>query len=131
MIFEFKGNKLSNSLSVFNHYKKTTGRSLESDIRNVKKLTDLIDDPEASESEIERIQNELPFNITEIIQYIYYSMRCAAEKKELDLSSIINEIDIPDLADGSLQSVIQKLVDVKKKEDIQAQKRKFLGFIAK
>ena len=115
MLFEFKGHKLSNSLNVFNYYKKSiTGRSLEGDIRGLQKLDKVMNKPDATEEEIDRAQKEMPVDIAETVQYIYYAMRSAAEKKELDLSATIDEVDISDLADGSLQEVIMKLVEVKK-----------------
>ncbi|MFA7136728.1 MAG: hypothetical protein WC125_12850 [Bacteroidales bacterium] len=127
MLFEFKGHKLSNSLNVFNYYKSITGRSLEGDIRGLQKLDTVMNKPDATEEEIDRVQKGMPADITETVQYIYYAMRCAAEKKELDLSAVIDEVDISDLADGSLQEVIMKLVEVKKKAVVQAERRGFLS----
>lgn len=129
MIFEFKGHKVSNSLNVFNYYKGVTGRSLEGDIRVLKKLETVMNKPDATEDEIDNAQDAMNVDISETIQYIYFSMRCAAEKKELDLSTIIDEVDISDLADGSLQDVILKLVEVKKKEVVKAERRSFLSRI--
>lgn len=127
MLFEFKGHKLSNSLNVFNYYKSITGRSLEGDIRGLQKLDKVMNKPDATEEEIDRAQKEMPVDIAETVQYIYYAMRSAAEKKELDLSATIDEVDISDLADGSLQEVIMKLVEVKKKAVVQAERRGFLS----
>lgn len=127
MLFEFKGHKLSNSLNVFNYYKSVTGRSLEGDIRGLQKLDKVMNKPDATEEEIDRAQKEMPIDIAETVQYIYYAMRSAAEKNELDLSATIDEVDISDLADGSLQEVIMKLVEVKKKAVAQAERRGFLS----
>jgi len=114
MIYEFKGHKVSNSLSVFNYYKTLTGNSLEKDVKKIQKLQD---NPDAEED----------IDITLIIQYIYYAMRCAAEKKELDLSEVIDEVDISDLADGTMQECIMRLVEVKKNSDLKAKTRAFLS----
>ena len=127
MIYEFKGNKVSNSLSVFNYYKTLTGNSLERDIKKMKRLQDVMDNSEATEAEVDKAQAECDFDIITVIQYIYYAMRCAAEKKELDLSAVIDEIDISDLSDGKLQECIMRLVEVKKKDDFKAKTRMFLS----
>lgn len=131
MLFEFKNHKVSNSLNVFNYYKGVTGRSLESDIRKMKKLDAVMNNPQATEAEIEAAQEAMPLDMLEIVQYIYYAMRCAAERKELEFADIINEVDVSDLADGTLQAVIMKLVEVKKKEVAQTEKRGFLNRLKK
>lgn len=131
MVFEFKGHKVSNSLNVFNYYKSLTGRSLEGDIRGLKKLETVMNNPDATEEEINNAQASSTVDIMETVQYIYYAMRCAAEKKELDLIEVIDEVDVSNLADGSLQEIIMKLVEVKKKQVAQAERRGFLSRIKK
>jgi len=126
MIYEFKGHKVSNSLAVFNYYKSVTGTSLDRDIRKMKQLNDVLQNPDATDDEVLTIQEKTDIDICTTVQLIYYSMRCAAEKKELDLGEVNDEIDISDLADGSLQELIMKLVEVKKKETAKAETLRFL-----
>jgi hypothetical protein len=127
MIFEFKGHSLSNSLAVFNYYKGLTGRSLENDLRQMQRLERVMNNPDATDEDIDAAQNAVPLDITETIQYVYYAMRCAAERKDLELSTIIDEVDITDLADGTLQEALTKLVDVKKKEIVQKAQTAFIS----
>lgn len=115
MLFKFKDTyQVSNSLAVFNYYKKLTGRSLERDIANIDRVSKVLSNLDAhTEQEINDAYEVA--DPTEILQYIYYAMRCAGESKELALDKVIEEIDVADIIDGSLQELITKLVEVKKK----------------
>jgi hypothetical protein len=111
MIFTVNGRNVSNSLTVFNHYKRATGNSLEKDIMAMQRRQKILDDPNASAEAIEKALDVDPF---EIIEFIYYAMRCAAEGKSLDPSTVIDELSVDDIMSGELTEAIEKLVNVKK-----------------
>jgi hypothetical protein len=127
MIFDFKGHKVSNSLSVFNYYKQAAGTSLESDILSLRKFQSVVENPETTDEELEKALEECEVDHTTILQFVYYAMRCAAEKKELDFKEVIDELDTTDLIDGSVEELIKKLVEVKKKEVGMNRLRVFLA----
>ncbi|MCU7522503.1 MAG: hypothetical protein HF308_15375 [Ignavibacteria bacterium] len=117
MIFKFKDYNLSNSISVFNHYKRITGNSLEKDLRRIEQREKILKDPKATEAQRDAAMD---IDEIEIIQYVYCAMRCAGEAKPLDIEATVNEIDVADLVDGKLQEAILKLVDVKKNTGLLA-----------
>jgi hypothetical protein len=111
MIITFKDRKLGNSLSIFNHYKRMTGNSLEKDILMMQKRQSILDNPKASEEEIDKAYQ---FDPIETIQYIYYAMRCAGEGKSLNPDIVMDELEIEDITSGKLTKVIEQLLTSKK-----------------
>lgn len=126
MIFDFKGKKVSNTLSVFNYYKRISGTPLEGDVLKLKKFIQVVDNPEATDDEIAQAYEKCNVEQITILLNIYYAMRCAAEKKELDFSEVTDELETTDLIDGSMEELIQRLVSIKKKEVATNRLRGFL-----
>jgi hypothetical protein len=62
----------------------------------------------------EEVNDALEIDIIEIMQFVYYAFRCAGEAKILEVDTVIDELDINDLTDGSLVELINNLMEVKK-----------------
>lgn len=113
MLFKYKDKHLmSNSIDVFNIYKRLTGRSLEKDLINIKRRDDILKNPEATEAEVDKALDMV--DPTEIVQMVYAAMRLDAEPNA-DLEAIIKEVEIEDLQNGSLQGALEKLISTGKK----------------
>lgn len=125
MIKDFNGKKIANSLNVFNYYKRLTGNSLEVDLKQFLKLQDLVD--KKGNVDLDIIPDE-GTSVFEILQYIYYAMRCAGEKKELDLTEVLDELTVEDLSSPPFMELINFLVGDKKKE---LEKVKSLNWLAR
>lgn len=121
MIFKYKDEyTVSNSLAVFVYYKKTTGNSLERDLTKLNAVAKQLENADELTSEqIEHLYNNV--DPTETLCNIYYSMRCAGEEQQLDYIKTIAEIGASDLVDGSLNILIERLVDVKKNNQVNQQ----------
>lgn len=112
MILKYKDKyPVANKISVFNHYKRITGRSLERDMQKVQKREEVLNSNVAS---TEEVNDALEIDIIEIMQFVYYAFRCAGEAKILEADSVFDELDISDLTDGSLVELINNLMEVKK-----------------
>ena len=112
MILKYKDKyPVANKISIFNHYKRITGRSLERDMQEVQKREQVLND---ESSTVEQVNEALEIDIIEILQYVYYAFRCAGEAKSLEVDTVIDELDINDLTDGSLVELINELMEVKK-----------------
>lgn len=112
MIFKYKNKYLvSNKISVFNHYKRITGSSLERDMQLIQKRDHVLNDPASTEEDISKV---LEVDVIEILQYVYYAFRCAGEARILEPDVVIDELTINDLTDGSLVELINQLMEVKK-----------------
>jgi hypothetical protein len=121
MIFKYKDKyPVANKISVFNHYKRITGRSLERDMQKVQKREEVLNDESATDEEV---NEALDIDIIEIMQFVYYAFRCAGEAKILEVDIVIDELDINDLMDGSLVELISKLMEVKKNSRVVLSKR--------
>lgn len=121
MIFKYKDKyPVANKISVFNHYKRITGRSLERDMQKVQKREEVLNSDVAS---TEEVNDALEIDIIEIMQFVYYAFRCAGEAKILEVDIVIDELDINDLMDGSLVELISKLMEVKKNSIVVLSKR--------
>jgi predicted nucleotidyltransferase len=125
MMLKYKDQYLvSNKISVFNHYKRISGRSLEHDMQLMQKREHVLNDPASSEQDIEQV---LEVDIIEILQYVYYAFRCAGEAKVLEPDAVIEELIINDITDGSLVELISKLMEVKKNQSMLPSKGKRRG----
>lgn len=121
MIFKYKDKyPVANKISVFNHYKRITGRSLERDMQKVQKREEVLNDESATDEEV---NEALDIDIIEIMQFVYYAFRCSGEAKILEVDSVSDELDITDLMDGSLVELISKLMEVKKNSRVVLSKR--------
>ncbi len=121
MILKYKDKyPVANKISVFNHYKRITGRSLERDMQKVQKREEVLNSDVAS---TEEVNDALEIDIIEIMQFVYYAFRCAGEAKILEVDIVIDELDINDLMDGSLVELISKLMEVKKNSRVVLSKR--------
>lgn len=121
MILKYKDKyPVANKISVFNHYKRITGRSLERDMQKVQKREEVLNSDVAS---TEEVNDALEIDIIEIMQFVYYAFRCAGEAKILEVDIVIDELDINDLMDGSLVELISKLMEVKKNSIVVLSKR--------
>lgn len=104
---------VSNKISVFNHYKRMSGRSLERDMQMLQHRDQVLNNPASTKEEIDLV---LELDMIEILQYVYYAFRCAGEGKVLEPDTVIDELTINDLTDGSLVELIGKLMEVKKNQ---------------
>ncbi len=114
MTLEYKGCKLSNSLSMFLYYKSATGSTMEKDISLIQQQRKIIDDENTTEEEKNKALDKV--DATQVLTNVYYSMRCAAEGKKLDYDSTIAEVDISDLISNEFSMVLEELMSVKKKQ---------------
>ena len=112
MIIKYKGlYPVANKISIFNHYKRISGRSLERDMQLLQKREGILNKTDAS---IDEINKALEIDPIEILQNVYYALRCAGEGKILTPDEVTDELDIQDLTNGSLIEVINQLLEVKK-----------------
>lgn len=120
MMIKYKDKYLvASKISVFNHYKRISGKSLERDLQMVQKRESILSDV-ASTSE--QIDEALSVDIIQILQYVYYALRCSGEGSVLDADLVIDELEISDLTDGSLIELINRLMDVKKNQGLRPQR---------
>jgi len=124
MLSKYKGKLISNSLSVFNYYKGLAGRSLEKDIHKVESRAKILDDPNSTDEELDAAYDSDPM---ELLQGIYFAMRCAAEHKDLDYSEVQSEINIEDLSTGQLLTEINKMFKGKKLPEQKGAKKKIFA----
>lgn len=114
MTLEYKGCKLSNSLSMFLYYKSATGSTMEKDTSLIQQQRKIIDDENTTDEEKNKALDKV--DATQVLTNVYYSMRCAAEGKKLDYDSTIAEVDISDLISNEFSMVLEELMSVKKKQ---------------
>lgn len=107
---------VSNKISVFNHYKRISGQSLERDMQAIQERDQVLSNPDSTREQIEEV---LDTDIIEILQYIYYAFRCAGEGRVLEPDTVIDELDISDLTDGSLVELVNCLMEVKKNQVLE------------
>lgn len=121
MIFKYKDEyTVSNSLAVFIYYKKTTGNSLERDLTKLNAVAKQLENTDnLTPEQIELLYTNV--DPTETLCNIYFSMRCAGEEKQLDYIKTIAELEANDLIDGSLNTLIERLVEVKKNNQANQQ----------
>lgn len=113
------GYKLANNPLLLIFYKKVTGRELNKDITSIvtknkvlvakikktKKVDKLF--TELTDEEIESIDSSF---ITEVIFNLFYSCRCAYEKKDLDYYETLAELKIEHTLDDKFISALIEFV---------------------
>ena len=112
MIINYKGlYPVANKISIFNHYKRISGRSLERDMQLLSKREGILNKTDAS---IDEINKALEVDPIEILQNVYYALRCAGEGKILTPDEVTDELYIQDLTTATIIDVINQLLEEKK-----------------